>query len=72
LEIDTSFQSHEAWLLSLFCIKARTRLGWLPGLELEMALQWTVEWYKRYQRGDDIRGLTEDQISRFQEIAFVH
>jgi CDP-glucose 4,6-dehydratase len=72
MEIDTSVQPHEAAMLSLDCTKARTRLGWLPGLELEMALQWTVEWYKRYQRGDDIRGLTEDQISRFQEIAIVH
>lgn len=72
MEIDKSVQPHEAAMLSLDCTKARTRLGWLPGLELEMALQWTVEWYKRYQRGDDIRGLTEDQISRFQEIAIVH
>jgi CDP-glucose 4,6-dehydratase len=72
MEIDTSAQPHEAAMLSLDCSKARTRLGWQPGLGLEMALQWTVEWYMRYQRGDDMRGLTEDQIGRFQEIAFVH
>lgn len=72
MEIDASAQPHEAAMLSLDCSKARTRLGWLPGLGLEMALQWTVEWYKCYQRGDDMRSLTQDQIGRFQEITFVH
>lgn len=69
METDKSAQPHEAAMLSLDCSKARTRLGWLPGLGLETALQWTVEWYKCYQRGDDMRGLTEDQIGRFQAMA---
>lgn len=66
MKLDTSAQPHEAGMLSLDCSKARTALGWTPRLGLDKALEWTVEWYKAYQRGDDMRGLTEDQIDRYQ------
>ena len=66
MELDTSAQPHEAGMLSLDCSKARTALGWTPRLGLDKALEWTVEWYKAYKRGDDMRGLTEGQIDRYQ------
>ena len=68
MELDTSAQPHEAGMLSLDCSKARTILGWTPRLGLDMALEWTVEWYKAFQRGDDMRGLTEDQIDRYRNL----
>ena len=33
-----------------------------------MALQWVVEWYQAYQRDEDMRALTEAQISRFESM----
>lgn len=70
MEMDTSAQPHEAGMLSLDCSKARTALGWTPRLGLEKALEWTAEWYKAYQRGDDMRGMTEVQIDRYQNFKF--
>jgi CDP-glucose 4,6-dehydratase len=57
---------HEAGLLRLDSSKARSLLGWRPTLQLSDALDWTVNWYRAYQRGDDLRELTIDQIRRFE------
>lgn len=59
-------QLHEAGFLRLNCDKAKQRLGWHPRLPLEQALSWTVDWYKAFQAGDDVRALTESQISSFE------
>ncbi len=59
-------QPHEAAFLRLNCDKAKDRLGWQPRMALPQALAWTVEWYKAFQRGDDVRALTESQISNFE------
>lgn len=60
-------QPHEAGFLRLNCDKAKTRLGWQPRMNLEQALTWTVDWYQCFQRGDDIRQLTENQISNYED-----
>ena len=52
-------QLHEAGFLKLNCDKAKSRLGWRPRMSLDQALLWTVEWYKCFERGDDVRALTE-------------
>lgn len=43
---------HEANLLSLDCTKAKVYLNWLPKLNIEEALEFTVEWYKNYDKVD--------------------
>jgi CDP-glucose 4,6-dehydratase len=58
----------EAQLLMLDASKARNRLGWRPRLDLAGAIDWTVEWYQAYGRGDDVRALTLAQIERHQEL----
>jgi CDP-glucose 4,6-dehydratase len=68
MELDTSAQPHEAAMLSLDCSKAHAMLGWAPRLALDEALKWTVEWYKAFQRGADMRALTESQIDRYQSL----
>lgn len=59
-------QLHEAGFLRLNCDKAKSRLGWQPRMNLEQALSWTVGWYKAYQRGEDVRALTEKQIMNYE------
>lgn len=63
---DATAQPHEAQNLTLDSAKARTRLGWTPALSLLPALKWIVEWYRAYQRHDDMRALSLAQISRYQ------
>jgi CDP-glucose 4,6-dehydratase len=66
MKTDTSIQPHEASMLSLDCSKAHAMLGWNPRLTLEEALEWTLEWYKGFHQGEDIRSLTDSQINRYQ------
>jgi CDP-glucose 4,6-dehydratase len=66
-EIDAGEHPHEAHYLKLDCSKARELLGWAPVLGLDEALEWIVDWYRAYAAGDDVRGVTEAQILRYQE-----
>jgi len=52
---------HEAGLLSLDCTKAKTLLGWKPRLNLQQALEYTVEWYKN-ENTEDLFALCKSQI----------
>lgn len=67
-ELDSAQHPHEDTYLKLDCSKARNLLGWAPKLRLATTLEWIVEWYRGYQRGEDMRSLTEDQIARFENI----
>jgi CDP-glucose 4,6-dehydratase len=58
---------HEARLLSLDSSKARARLGWFPRWSLDRAAAAVVEWYKVFQRGDEVRPVMIDQIDAFME-----
>jgi CDP-glucose 4,6-dehydratase len=61
-------QRPEAQLLLLDAGKARSQLGWRPRLDLAQAIDWTVEWYQAYGRGDDMRALTLAQIARHESM----
>ena len=56
---------HEASYLKLDCTKAKTRLGWNPKTNLDLALKWTIEWYKQYEQKQDLRKISEEQIKNF-------
>jgi len=64
--LDEGPRDHEAQLLLLDASKARRQLGWRPRLDLEGAIDWTVAWYRAFERGDDLRAFTEQQIARFE------
>lgn len=68
-KLDQSSQPHEAGYLRLDSSKARSRLNWAPKLALPEALRWTVEWYQSFLKGEDARGMTTAQLSRYQEAA---
>lgn len=65
-------QPHEAGFLRLNCDKSKRQLGWQPRTRLDDALQWTVDWYQRYQRGEDMRAFTEQQLSDFENLQEVN
>lgn len=71
-EKDANSHSAEAASLRLDCTKARSRLGWSPKLELPTALAWTVEWFKAYSSGSDMRLVSEAQIDRYQNMDAPH
>ena len=65
-EQDAAYHPHEAQCLMLDSSKVRERLEWFPQLPLDIALKWTVEWYKAYTNNKNIREFTEHQISCYQ------
>lgn len=62
---DMNHSPHEAGLLFLDSGKSRKKLGWLPKLNIMQALTWTVDWYKAFHAGENMRGQTLKQISRY-------
>lgn len=55
---------YEAAALSLDCTKAKLLLGWRPRLDLQTALEFTAEGYRRE---DDAMNLCQSQIARYSE-----
>lgn len=68
-ERDAAPQPHEARRLSLDASKARARLPLPPALDYAAALAWTVEWYRAWQDGADVRAETLAQIRRHPALA---
>lgn len=66
--IDSGDHPHEANYLKLDCSKSRSRLGWVPKLPLEQALQWTVRWYKDFEKDGDLRAVTLAQIEEYDRL----
>ncbi|MDE8345172.1 MAG: CDP-glucose 4,6-dehydratase [Acidocella sp.] len=62
---DTTNRGSEAQFLALDSTKARRELGWLPRWGLDDALAQTVSWYREWQRGADMREVTQEQITRY-------
>ena len=68
-ELDSRSHPHEARFLKLDCSKARSELGWQPRIRLETALAWTVDWYRQWHLGKDMRKLSLNQIATYCGIA---
>jgi CDP-glucose 4,6-dehydratase len=62
---DPTAHPPEATFLHLDCAKSRRRLGWLPVLPLDEALDWLVTWYREAPGGNP-RQLTLDQIAEYE------
>lgn len=56
---------HEAGLLKLDISLAKTVLGWKPALLASEAVEWTIEWYKKYYAKDPT--LTEYMEHQIQD-----
>ena len=55
----------EAPALRLDASRARKELGWRPRWPLDEALARTVEWYRKFSKGEDARALTSAQIEEW-------
>jgi len=67
-DIDNNVNLHEENYLRLNCNKAKSRLSWMPKLNLEQGLEWIIEWYMQYEQNNNIRNITEQQIEKFQKL----
>jgi CDP-glucose 4,6-dehydratase len=67
--IDDGPHPHEARYLKLDSSRARARLGWRPPLDLDAALELTVDWYRELSAGSDMRTVTVGQIETFLQYA---
>jgi len=65
---DRAAHPPEASVLKLDAAKAATQLGWRPVLSLEQALDWCVEWYRGWDRREDVGRLTRSQIDRYERL----
>lgn len=57
---------HESHSLKLDSSRARSKLDWQPRLRIESALEWTMDWYRKWQRHADMKQETLTQIARFE------
>ena len=64
-EQDTSVQPYEARLLEVDSAKSRAALKWAPRWRLEETLDRTIDWYKAFYRGDDMKAVTLQQIDEY-------
>jgi len=59
---------HEASTLTLDSTKANKELGWNIKIDINKALEWTVNWYTNYNKKNDMRKFSMDQITTYQAI----
>lgn len=63
---DRSSGGHETTTLRLDSSRARDVLGWRPAWPLERSLDATVEWYRAFAAGEDVRDVALAQIERYE------
>lgn len=63
--IESGDHPHEASFLKLDISKARQRLNWSPRWNLEVALEKTIAWQRAWNNGDDMFGVSLEQIDNF-------
>ena len=66
--LDISKNHFESKILKLNCSKSKTKLGWMPKIDLKKGLEMTIEWYKEYEKQSDMRKVSEKQIDYFNSI----
>jgi CDP-glucose 4,6-dehydratase len=67
--VDESAHPHEHQCLRLDASRAHAKLGWVPRLKIESALEWTVGWYRNCFLGADMAQFTNAQLRSFIELA---
>ena len=62
---DDGNHPHEAGLLALDASRAKGELDWQNHLKFQDAIEWTVNWQKRFESGESALSITRDQIETF-------
>jgi CDP-glucose 4,6-dehydratase len=65
-EIRAAVGLHEAHYLKLDSTLAREKLAWQPRLELEEALEMTIDWFRAYHSGAAMDNFTSNQIEAYE------
>jgi CDP-glucose 4,6-dehydratase len=68
-QIDEGEHPHEDGYIKLYISKARNRLDWNPALRLGDALNLSVDWARKRNNRADMRLITQQQISAYQNLA---
>ncbi|MBK8791574.1 MAG: CDP-glucose 4,6-dehydratase [Holophaga sp.] len=63
--LDNGQHPHEASYLKLDCSKAKALLDWHPRWDLPTSLEQIVAWYRAFNRNEDMRACTLQQISLY-------
>lgn len=59
---------HEAKYLRLDCSKAGRILDWRPMIDIDKAINFTIDWYRAYyDKSEDINEYTKNQINKYLE-----
>lgn len=66
--LNNTHNYHETNYLRLDCSKAKMKLGWSPKLNMEKTIEFVVEWYKQFEKNQDVKGITEEQISKYNSL----
>lgn len=66
-QLDGANHPHEASMLRLDATKAANRLAWRPALNLDAALQLTVDWARANLDGLNMHAFTLSQINDYQD-----
>lgn len=66
-EKDGAEHPHEASYLKLDCSKAHALLKWKPRWNLDKTLQYTVDWYRKYNNESDLYQETVKQITTYMD-----
>lgn len=61
--------SIEARSLGIDASLARSLLGFESRLDAPQAVDWTMDWYRRQDQGEDARALCREQIARYESLA---
>lgn len=64
-ERDEGPRPHEATRLTLDAAKSRDRLRLPASLDHATTMKWTVEWYRRFHAGEDMRAFSQVQLDAF-------
>jgi CDP-glucose 4,6-dehydratase len=66
--LDAGPSVHEAGYLKLDASLARADLDWSPTLDLGQALDWLVTWYQAHAAAENMREVTLEQISSYENL----
>ncbi len=64
-EIQRNDALHEANYLKLDCSKANMNLNWQPKLNIVESLQYIIDWFEAYRKGEDMQKVSLKQIEKY-------
>lgn len=67
-ELDSKEFNHENKFLKLDSTKSKTKLDWMSKIDLELAIKLIVEWYTKFQNGENMKNVSKEQIRFFSKL----